>query len=655
MVRKGFELVNKPVPASAGLGPTPGFLRRLLGLVLLLLLAVGSEAAPITLGPRYKDESNGFQIQLPDKWDQVPTKFQEVALVGKWSGRAKRGGIGPGLWVLRFLQPKEQAAETPREAAEGGVPGYESMMRFQEKNVWEYVDQFFGEKEILEDEPEFKLSSKTLTAHLRVYREKVGGPASDRRVQEYQKLLVAAEIRTVEPSDSVYGVVYGCTVADQENMMSAFKNSIKRFRIIEPDDEETDEEGGGGGTADAAIFVNSEEKPEEWREARKKKLAGLKEWDALDTKNYLIVYNKEVKRPLLKKIAVHIEQIRADVYEKLFPPSKEVKAISVVRVCKDPEEYHRYGGPGGSAGYWARGDEELVFYQDKSNKKDSLRVLYHEAFHQYIHYAVGDVAPHSWFNEGHGDYFAGHDCVGGKFNAKPFRWRTGIIANALGQKTYVPLDKFLKYSQGEYYSNPGLCYAQGWSFVYFLREVERKKIVKYKKYWGLLDRYFEAIKRNVKTVKENALEGLDEPPTPPPDAPPPPGDPPPDAPDGEPPAEGAGDGKGPGAAPGTPGTEEEGVPTLKRRDLPAPPGLEHPFPGENPDAGAADGNEAGSGAGPGGGPGASGGAPDERRTYAGPKIVSEESALDAAVDEVFFKNRGIDIKELEKDWVEWSK
>jgi len=630
-----------------------------LRLLLLLALAVGSEAAPITLGPRHKDESNGFQIQLPDKWDQVPTKFQEVALVGKWSGRAKRGGITPGLFVLRFLQPKEQAPVTPREAVERGVPGYESMMRFQEKNVWEYAERLlWGGHEIIEEDQDFSISAKTLKAQVRVYREKVQGDPKLRYVQEQQKLIIAAEVKTIEASDSVYGVVYECAVADEENMLSAFKHSIRRFKILEPDEEDVDEE--GGGPTDSDIFVNSEEKPAAWREARKRKLAGLKEWDALDTKNYLIVYNKEVKRPLLKKIAVHIEQIRTNIYEKLFPASKEVKAISVVRVCKDLEEYHRYGGPGGSAGYWDRRDEELVFFQDKSNKKDSLRVLYHEAFHQYIHYAVGDVAPHSWFNEGHGDYFAGHDCVGGKFIAKPFRWRTGIIANALGQKTYVPLEKFLKYTQGEYYSNPGLCYAQGWSFIYFLREVERRKIVKYKKYWGLLDRYFEAIKRNVKMVKENAIEGLNEPPAPPPGGPAPggpapggpaapPGDPAPGDPPAAPPPEGAGAPEG-GAPPTVPGTAGEGAPTVKTRDLPAPPGLEQPFPGENPEAGA------GGGPAPAGGDGSPPGSapPPERRTVAGPQLSDEESALNAAVEEVFF-NRNIDIRELERDWVEWSK
>jgi len=355
-------------------------------------------------------------------------------------------------------------------------------------------------------------------------------------------------------------------------------------------------------TSDADIFVDSESKPDIWREARRKKL--IKGWGAIDTKNYLIVYNKEVKRPLLKKIAKHIEAIREQIYQNLFPPSREVKAVSVVRVCKDIAEYHRYGGPSGSAGYWSRGDEELVV---PAGMSDSIRVLYHEAFHQYIHYAVGDVSPHSWFNEGHGDYFAGFNYRGRKFKPAPFRWRTGIIAGALSSKSYVPLKKFLKYTQGEYYANAGLCYAQGWSFVYFLRETERRKIKKYKQYWGLLDRYFDGIKRNVKSVKENAFEGLD------------PKKPKPAGPNPFDPVE--------------PEKEEPGPPRLPRL-----PGLEQPFPGENPDAGA--------------GPDPKAKRTGETKSVAGPRITGTKSALDAAVDEAFGK---IDIEKLEKDWVEWSK
>jgi hypothetical protein len=315
---------------------------------------------------------------------------------------------------------------------------------------------------------------------------------------------------------------------------------------------------------------------------------------------------------MIKRIAVQIEAIREQVYEVLFPPARRVKAISVVRVCKDMAEYHRYGGPGGSAGYWSRGDEELVF-PGGGMGNDSLRVLYHEAFHQYIHYAVGDVAPHSWFNEGHGDYFAGHNYRGRKFKADVFKWRTGIIANALATKSYVPLKKFLKYTQREYYANPGLCYAQGWSLIYFLREVERRKIRKYEKYWGLLDRYFDAIKANVKTVKEKALEGLD---------------PRPEKPEKPEP------------------NEEQKKPEPEKKEpeppvgLPRLPGLEKPFPGENPDAGKGIDPNANRKTG-------------ETKTVAAPKITGVKSALDVAVDQAILSK--IDIEQLEKDWVEWSK
>jgi hypothetical protein len=564
---------------------------RLIGAVLLFALAAGSQASPLKLGRRYKDESNGFALHPPSKWEQVPTKFQEVATVGKWVGRAKRGRSSPALLVLRFEKVPDQEAATPQDALKRGIPGRAGAIRFQPKDVWEYADRILGaEKEILEDDPDVRMSSKKFRAHMKVMRQRLPPQfASSRDADKYQAVVVAASIEAVEPTDATYGVVYVCTEADREDMDRCFELSIRRFRILREDEEDDEEED----ASDADIFVDSEKKPEIWREARRRKL--IPGWDAIDTENYLIVYNKDVKRHIVKKIAKHIEAIRAQVYEHLFPPSRDIKAVSVVRVCKDMAEYHRYGGPTGSAGYWSRGDEELVI---PGGMQDSLRVLYHEAFHQYIHYAVGDVAPHSWFNEGHGDYFAGHNYSGGKFKPAPFRWRTGIIATAIGTKSYVPLKRFLKFTQGQYYATPGLCYAEGWSFVYFLREAERRKIKKYKQYWGLLDKYFDAIKRNVKSVKENALEGLQDPPPIEPVEP-----------------------------------EKEPEPTLPRL-----PGLEQPFPGEHPLAGAgtdldSDGKVTG-------------------RTVAKPKITGVKSALDAAVDEAF---KGIDYEQLEKDWIEFTK
>ena len=109
-----------------------------------------------------------------------------------------------------------------------------------------------------------------------------------------------------------------------------------------------------------------------WLEEIKRKVTAG--WAHLQTKNYLIVYDKNVKPDRIKLIAVQIEAIRKDVYEKLFPSDRPVTAISVVRVCKDKGQYTQYGGPPSSAGYWNWVDQELVFYEDVSAKKDSLRV-----------------------------------------------------------------------------------------------------------------------------------------------------------------------------------------------------------------------------------------------------------------------------------------
>ena len=139
-------------------------------LFLVLCLAVGSTAAPITLGSSHKDESNGFQIQLPRKWEQVPTKFQEVSLIGRWAGKAKRGRIIPECRVIRLLRVAPQAeAETPADAVKRGIPGYADVLRKQPKDVWELelapVPWHRAGRPRLHPEPELALLSRELLRH----------------------------------------------------------------------------------------------------------------------------------------------------------------------------------------------------------------------------------------------------------------------------------------------------------------------------------------------------------------------------------------------------------------------------------------------------------------------------------------------------------
>jgi hypothetical protein len=222
-------------------------------------------------------------------------------------------------------------------------------------------------------------------------------------------------------------------------------------------------------------------------------------WKYEDTENYIFIYNTKDER-LLRKLMKDIEAIRG-VYLEMFPPSGPMTAVSTVRICRDLEEYHQYGGPQGSGGYWNSVAKELVFfdYEDVkgegagSGTADTLIVLYHEAFHQYIYYSTGELPPHSWYNEGTGDYFSGAKITGGKFKGIDVNpWRVEFIQEAIRAKQYVPWQQITRYEQHEYYRRAGLCYAQGWSMIYFLRE--SKEAQNHPVWSKILDTYFNVLK-----------------------------------------------------------------------------------------------------------------------------------------------------------------
>jgi hypothetical protein len=124
---------------------------------------------------------------------------------------------------------------------------------------------------------------------------------------------------------------------------------------------------------------------------------------------------------------------------------------------------------------------------DQRPRTDTLGVMNHEAFHQYIYYFYGELSPHSWYNEGQGDYFAGAKMTK-SFRVTEYGNPPGGIARAdfakemvrlarqgksLDQGAAAPLKELLRYHQPQYYDRRGgpvAYYPQGWSFVHFLRE-----------------------------------------------------------------------------------------------------------------------------------------------------------------------------------------
>ncbi len=282
-----------------------------------------------------------------------------------------------------------------------------------------------------------------------------------------------------------------CAPSDFEEQEKIWRHMAERADLSEPEGQDL--------TKLQQKYARSGLRGVDYRiEVRRKMVRG---WKAEDTENFIVLYHTN-DQPLIRTLLADIESIRKE-YIKLFPPAGEITAVSTVRVCRDRTEYMAYGGPPGSAGYWNYAAEELVFYDAQVKEKgkrssgdaNTFIVLYHEAFHQYIHYSAGEVPPHSWFNEGHGDYFSGADVVGSKvrkIGVNP--WRFGTIQRAVNEAKFVPWKEILRFEQPEYYRGDrvGLCYAQGWSMVYFLRQ--SPVVAKHPQWSKVLDTYFNELK-----------------------------------------------------------------------------------------------------------------------------------------------------------------
>lgn len=274
------------------------------------------------------------------------------------------------------------------------------------------------------------------------------------------------------------------------------------------------------GIATPAVALGDERvRPGEW--SPKKIPAG---WVVIDTEHYQV--QSQCGEDDGRRLGDHIEACLA-MYEEMLPFRKTMPRF-VVKLFANRAEYLGYGAPEGSAAYYDKSAKEIVGYDtgvisgvrdipdvalvgfdattlDADERvrletlltevtdaytMDAAGILAHEGWHQYFHYyTVSWVQMPSWIDEGVGDYFytatRGDDgaFVLGALNQARLR----AIRYAFDDGTSVTFSELLGFAQKDYYSNPGVFYAQGWSMVHFLMHHEdpgmRELIPKYIKYF----------------------------------------------------------------------------------------------------------------------------------------------------------------------------
>ncbi|RME80262.1 MAG: hypothetical protein D6785_10610, partial [Planctomycetota bacterium] len=242
------------------------------------------------------------------------------------------------------------------------------------------------------------------------------------------------------------------------------------------------------------LLVVNELKPLPW----KKKFT-------ISSKHYIVYTN--VSEEYGKTISEHAELIYW-VYQRVFPKKKLYKDKFPIYVFATWKEYMENGAPRGTAGYFHPILQKLAFYKQK-DLDNTLTVLYHEGFHQYVHYYAPYIP--SWFNEGNGDFFGGCRKEGNKLMIKPNKWRLGLIKRAIKNKTYLPLDKLMQMSKAQMYSgNRGLHYAQAWAIVYFFWMYQNGLYRPYlKKYFKLIREGYGRIEAYHKTFGKVDMASLE--------------------------------------------------------------------------------------------------------------------------------------------------
>lgn len=464
-----------------------------------MLAAVAAQVPP---GYKtYENKNAPLHFCYPVIYQEVPLPPTEQLLVARFLAKeslreqidvepAAWRHVEPELLVFRFERP---AAVTGAGAGAGSAPANQPTTV---REAMEAAGRITSWTQFVQRLPQWRLDEEPKKPG--VFRLAWKG--------RWGKNPPVGHLVRIEDGSVVYGVLGTSFESGEDRLRSHVTKVAASLEPAALDD---------AASAAAAIdrlYASGKFRAVEFRKAARKTLA--QGWKALDTENYLIVHHSK-NEALIRQIAREIEAMRA-FYAELFPPQGTMDALSVVRVCRTRDEYHQYGGPANTGGYWHPGNEELVFFDysytmktlDKAERKalgnekltdeDSLLVLYHEAFHQYIHYAVGEISPHDWFNEGYGDYFSGAVVGESKVQVQridPSPWRIHLAKDMCEfGDGFVPLEEILKAERAVFY-NPARIryfYAGAWSFVHFLKH--DKAVAAHPQWSRLLAVYFDTLK-----------------------------------------------------------------------------------------------------------------------------------------------------------------
>ena len=197
-------------------------------------------------------------------------------------------------------------------------------------------------------------------------------------------------------------------------------------------------------------------------------------WWCLADGDYVIKtnLNPNLKR-FPQEILTRCQDLRS-YYSRVFPSYVPLKAASVCTVPATSKEFDQYTNDDtlkNAAGLWIPGRKELVIRSEDSRpdakaKKDLMETVNHEAFHQYLHYALNQEETPTWINEGHATLFENIRLKSrGTIDFLPSTRKEFFFRH----QSQIDIKQIIAMPHAEFYKNPDVNYPAVWALCYFLR------------------------------------------------------------------------------------------------------------------------------------------------------------------------------------------
>ncbi|OGV63621.1 MAG: hypothetical protein A2283_10410 [Lentisphaerae bacterium RIFOXYA12_FULL_48_11] len=272
----------------------------------------------------------------------------------------------------------------------------------------------------------------------------------------------------------------------------------------------------------SASFSGKQQKSPEFIASRQlvtDSIKNMKDWWYAETENYIFLSNlKSNYRVTIKDLQERIEYLR-NAFEQFMPPRKDITAISVVRAFSSADEYVSYVDKdmAWSWGLWSPTHKELVIRPiegagAKVQREEFFRIVFHEAFHQYIYYAFDQNSPAVWFNEGHADFYSAALINDRKFYIGENSSSVKAVDEMVRTKT-IDIHRLIHLTYEQFYDESREIrhknYALAWALIYYLRK--SAPLDSPAKYAKILDKYSDALweTKDKDKATEIAFETID--------------------------------------------------------------------------------------------------------------------------------------------------